>query len=139
CSRSRLFQRAVFHLEEALLRDPRDFWGWYLRGNCHDLLQQNPEAITCYAACVALNPECYEAFFNRGLAYARERRWKEACADFARAGELRPELPEPRFQRALAEKERGDLAAAEEELTAALDLGLPETRAYFFRADVRDR
>jgi serine/threonine protein kinase/Tfp pilus assembly protein PilF len=132
-----LFRSAIGELEEALLRSPWDLWGWYLRGNCHDLLRQDQEALTCYTVCVALNPGCYEAYFNRALVYYRGRRWQEACTDLGRAIDLRPELPEAYFQRALAEKERGDHGAAERDLTRALALGLPETRIYFLRSEVR--
>jgi serine/threonine protein kinase/tetratricopeptide (TPR) repeat protein len=134
-----LLRSAVRELVQSLDREPWNLWGWFLRGNCHDLLHQDREAATCYTVCVALDPRCYEAYFNRGLVSFRERRWQDACADLGRAIDLRPDLPWAHFQRALAQKERGDYAAAERDLSRALALGLPETRAYFLRAEVRER
>jgi tetratricopeptide (TPR) repeat protein len=132
-----LFHSALGQLEESLRQRPRDLWGWYLRGNCHDLLHQGPEAVTCYTVCTVLSPRCYEAYFNRALVHFRERRWQAAVADLTQAIALRPALPLPYFQRALAERELGNHAAAERDLTRALELGLPQTRAYFFRAQAR--
>jgi tetratricopeptide (TPR) repeat protein len=134
-----LLQKAIGQLEAALRQEPDDFWGWYLRGNCHDLLHQDREAMTCYTVCTALNPRCALAYFNRSLVSFRERRWRDACADLGHALELRPEWPEAYFQRALAEKERGDHRAAERDLTRALTLRMPATRVYFLRAEVRDQ
>jgi serine/threonine protein kinase/regulator of sirC expression with transglutaminase-like and TPR domain len=132
-----LFRQAARRLEESLLDNPRDPWGWYLRGNCHDLLQQNRDAATCYTVCLSLRPGWYEAWFNRALVHCRERRWRDACSDLGRAIDLRPDAPRAYLQRALAEKAGGDLRAAERDLSRALALGLPATRLYSLRAEVR--
>jgi serine/threonine protein kinase/tetratricopeptide (TPR) repeat protein len=134
-----LFKEAIRRLDLALRRDSRDFWSWYLLGNCHDRLLHNQAAHTCYTVCLALKPDCYEAAFNRALACCRERRWPEACADFSRAIELAPQRSAAWFQRALAETERGNHQRARDDLSRALELGFPETRVYFLRAAVLDR
>jgi serine/threonine protein kinase/tetratricopeptide (TPR) repeat protein len=130
---------AIGQLREATRKDPRNYWAWYLQGNCHDLLLENPESITCYTTCGVLNPDSVESFFNRGLAFTRQGRWEEAGKDFDRVIALRPGLPDGYVQRALAARDGGDYAAAERHFSRALELGSTETRIYFWRAAVRDK
>lgn len=131
--------KAVAELEEFTGKNPRDFWAWYLLGDCQELLKHYPEAITCYTVCTALNPKSYESYFKRGLLYARQRRWRAARADFDRAIAQRPERSETYFQRGLTLKEQKEFAAAERDFTQALELGTDATRVYFQRAVVREK
>jgi len=68
CSRRAGRSSALTVLTEATLRDPQDFWCWFLLGVCHDNLGQPAEAVACYSTCLAISPDSPWASFNRGLA-----------------------------------------------------------------------
>jgi tetratricopeptide (TPR) repeat protein len=84
-------------------------------------------------------PKFSWAYFNRGLAYFRQKEYALACADFDKTLELTPELAEGYLNRALAHQALEHYAEAEADLTRALDLGFSPTRLYFLRSRVRDR
>jgi tetratricopeptide (TPR) repeat protein len=136
---ARELKKAIQQLEQANARDGRDFAAWTLLGKCHDLLQNLPEATTCFNVCIVLEPRSYESHFKLGILYMRRVRWPEAIAAFDRAIALQPDQPEAYVQRAMIHRELKDYAAAEHDLTAALDRGAKETRIYFRRAEIRRR
>jgi tetratricopeptide (TPR) repeat protein len=125
-------------LSAATEQDPQDFWGWFLRGVCHDHLAQGDEAVACYSTCIALSPSSPWAYLNRGLAHLRRQSFQQASADLDQAIRLRPKLVEAYQSRALAQQGLKKYAAAEKDLTRALELGASATHVYFLRAAVRD-
>jgi tetratricopeptide (TPR) repeat protein len=152
-------------LEEATRLEPQNFWAWFYLGNCHAEQLQLAEAVYCYTACVALAPtvgDGYYPYLNRGLVYLRRGRFNEAVADLDQALRLRPGTSEVLAQRAQAHKEaaRGALrvartaegearqaqtaaaaehaAAAQRDVTQALELDPTATWLYFVRAEVRE-
>jgi serine/threonine protein kinase/lipoprotein NlpI len=138
----REFQQALPLLSEATRLQPQYVWPWFYQGFCHQELGQDLEAIRCYTACIALAPRLsnsYLPYFNRGLAYVRQRRFPEACADFDQAISLRPGAAEAFINRGIARTEAGQYAAAIEDLSHALELDPSLTRVYFLRATARER
>ena len=63
---------------------PEHFQSWFLRGICHDNLEQNREALACWTACAALGFDRPIVYFNRGLVRLREQEfapgWKRTSA-----------------------------------------------------------
>jgi eukaryotic-like serine/threonine-protein kinase len=133
------YRLALPLLIEVTRRDPRSYSAWAVRGNAHDSLNQNGDALACYNACVALRPSDPRAWHNRGLIYLKQRLFELAVADFDRAIQLRDDIPEPYIDRALAKEGLGNYAEAVEDLTAALNHRTAMTRVYFMRAIARDR
>jgi len=136
-ARNGRYAPAVPLLEEATQRDPQALWAWFLLGRCHDGLSHDADAIACYDACLALQPDAHQVWHNRGLAQLRRGEFARARADFDRALELRPGLADAYFNRALAKRAMRDLPEAEADLTKALEHGSAYTRVYFVRSEVR--
>src|SRR5262249_11830377 len=82
---ARRYQKAVLLLQAAVDLEPRNFWAWIMLGPCHDGLGNDTQAIADYNAAVALAPEFHGVYFNRGLAYFRQKKYPEAARDFDRA------------------------------------------------------
>jgi eukaryotic-like serine/threonine-protein kinase len=137
----REFEQALTLLSEATRLQPENVWPWFYQGYCHQELGQDLEAIRCYTACIALAPRLstsYLPYFNRGLAYVRQRRHAEACADFGQAIRLQPRSAEAFINRGIAQTESGNYAAAIADLGHALEIDASLTRVYFLRATARE-
>ncbi|HEV3080125.1 MAG TPA: protein kinase [Gemmataceae bacterium] len=133
------YRAALPLLLEVTRRDPRSYSAWAVRGNCHDFLNQNADALACYNACVALRPTDPRAWHNRGLIYLKQRFFQLALADFDQAIALRDDVPEPYIDRALAKKGLNRYREAVEDFSAALQHHTSITRVYFMRARARDQ
>ncbi len=131
-------REAVPALQEATRKDPQNFGAWLLLGNCYlDGLGREKDAAACYTTCIALWPDFYGSYFNRGLALLRHREFDAAEADFARALQMRPDHAESYLHRALARQGQQNYRAAEADLSHVLKSETASTRAYFMRARVR--
>jgi serine/threonine protein kinase/tetratricopeptide (TPR) repeat protein len=130
-------RKALPLLQEATRRDPRSFSAWFVQGDCHDALAQDADAVACFSACIALRPDFYPAWLNRGLSCLKQRFYERACSDFDRVISLRPDCADAYLNRALAKEGMERYAEALSDLTAALQLGTPRTRVYFMRAYAR--
>src|SRR5262249_20158090 len=75
-------------------REPTIFWAWFVRGDCHAGLGEDVRAEACYATCITLAPDSHWAYFNRGLAFLREKDYAQACADFDEVLRPRPAVTE---------------------------------------------
>ena len=125
-------------LHEATIREPRNFWAWFVQGNCYDRLSIDVEAKASYGTCIALKPDFVWAHFNRGLALLRKQEFRAACTDFDTVLTMRPNLADAYLNRALARQGLQQNREAETDLTKALECGGP-SRLYFLRARVRDK
>jgi serine/threonine protein kinase/tetratricopeptide (TPR) repeat protein len=135
---------AVKELREAIRLDPTNFSAWFLMGNCHlwgsaDDFARESDALGHYTTCIALRPDFYAPYYNRGLTYQRLGKTREAEADFTRALEARPGLADAHVQRALAREALRKYPGALEDLAKAEELGAPPTRVLFLRAKVREK
>lgn len=132
------WHEAVTLLQELVRKEPQHFAAWYLLGNCYlDGLARESDAVACYTTCLALWPDFYAAYYNRGLAELRRRHHAEALQDFNRALQLRPEHAESFIHRALVYKNLTKYAEAEADLSAALKLGASPSRLHLLRSEVR--
>jgi tetratricopeptide (TPR) repeat protein len=146
-------KKALPLLQQASRLDPQHYWTHFLLGICQDELGNDHDAAAAYSVCVALDPQFFGAWFNRGLAHLRDKKYAPAADDFSRVIELYPELPKTYINRALAfnnlgfELERGKnlkqarakFLQALDDLTRAVDKGTTETRVYFLRANVKQK
>ena len=72
-----------------MTRDQPDLYSaWYVRGKCHEQLNQFPQAIGCYNACIALRPKFPWGWHDRGVMYLKSRYFEDALADCSKAIEL---------------------------------------------------
>jgi tetratricopeptide (TPR) repeat protein len=126
-------------LEKALRLDPRNFWATFLEGDCHEWLDEDDKALTCYTVCVALAPDFHGPYLRRGELYRRKKQYELALADYDKVIELRPDLPDGHVHKGLLLQELQKDSAAIEALTAALDRGAAATSVYFRRAESRER
>jgi serine/threonine protein kinase/tetratricopeptide (TPR) repeat protein len=125
-------------LRDAVRKDPQNFAAWYLLGNCYlDGLAREAEASACYTTCIALWPDFYGSYFNRGLAELRRRDHDAARQDFSRALELRSDFAEGHVHRALAFQGLRKYGEAETDLSRALELGAAGSRVHLLRSQVR--
>ncbi len=131
-------REALLLLRTATRLEPRDFWTWFLLGNCYDDLQEDLQAVMCYNVCAALSPNDPWPYFNRGLAHLRQKDYAQANADFDRLLSLKSDMTEGYINRALARQGLKRYLEAKEDLTHALNRGASPTRVYFMRARVRE-
>jgi tetratricopeptide (TPR) repeat protein len=131
------YRGALYFLQDATQRDPQNFPAWLLKGNCHDELRQDADALACFTAAIALRPKSQLPWLHRGRIYLRQFLWVEAKADFDQALDLKADCVDAYINRALALKGLGKYQDAEKDLSNAMELGNFPTRVYFMRADVR--
>jgi WD40 repeat protein/Flp pilus assembly protein TadD len=74
------------------------------------------------------DPEDLEAYFRRGIALARDRRWHKAEADLTRAAPVEKEREQVHYWRARCRENLGDITGAIEDYTLAIEVrpGRPE-------------
>jgi serine/threonine protein kinase/tetratricopeptide (TPR) repeat protein len=130
----RQFKAALPLARRAVDGEPGSFGAWFTLAHCYSGLGQDAKAEAAYDACLALAPEFYWSYFNRGLARHRQRDYAGAVSDFDAALRLRPAATDACVNRALARQGLQDYAGAVADLTRALDGGAPQTRVYFIRA-----
>ncbi len=85
-------------LRAVAAREPDNFAVQFLMGNCLldgylDGPGQEADAVGCFSACIAMRPDFYAGYANRGLMRLRRGLFEEAEADFTRAVQLRPTGP----------------------------------------------
>ena len=150
-ARQRKHARAIPLLQEATRTDPKLFWAWYTLGICHEELGHREEAVSAFNTCLALVPGPAIAFFptfGRSRAYLHwggvhlEQAEVDADKAVALVSSLRPEMrrrvaPQAHLHRAEVRVQRKRYAAAEEDLTRALELGM-DIQALSERAKVRE-
>jgi predicted O-linked N-acetylglucosamine transferase (SPINDLY family) len=83
------FQRAI-QLYDEIINHGGGAEIVYKRANVYNVLGQWDMAVSDYDRAVALDPEHWRAFCNRGTALERLARWQEALASYDRAIELAP-------------------------------------------------
>ena len=126
-------------VQETSRSEPGNFANWLLLGGCYARLGHLEEAAYCLGTGIALRPELYWPYFNRGLIYLDLKSYDRALADFDRVLELRPGIAEALINRALARMGTGDYALAVADLDRVLRLPDAPTRVWFIRAKARER
>jgi tetratricopeptide (TPR) repeat protein len=87
-------------------------------------------AIADLDEAIKLKPDLYEAYYNRGLAYAGGEQYDLMIADFSKAIELKPNSSKAYYNRGLTYSKKGqhDLAAAD--YSKAIELKPDDPEAY---------
>jgi tetratricopeptide (TPR) repeat protein len=90
------------------------------------------QAVEQFTAAIALNPNSWNAYYQRGFARENLQAFDEALADYAAALQLKPDLVQARTARAGILANKGDARRAIEELTQVIR-AQPNAEAYFSR------
>lgn len=111
---------AIVYYRKYLEKNPRDFeaqndLGWMLLE-----AEQPEEARACFEAANEVEESAVH-YNNLGRALIDLELFDEADEAFEQALELEPDNPEPRYNRAVALREQGDMDGFEEALEALLD------------------
>jgi serine/threonine protein kinase/Flp pilus assembly protein TadD len=133
---------AIEELQTAVKGDPQNFPAWYMLGICSlegsdARASRAADAVAHFNTCIALRPNFYGAYQNRGRANFLLRRFDRAEADFSRVIEMRPDWPEGYVQRALARQARERYWEALDDFDRAVKLDPTSSRTHFLRARVR--
>ena len=107
---------AIAQLEAQLQRDPQAVEGWRLLGRAHASAQEPGKSRDAYARAAALAPDepdvLVEAAEARALAAPEHRFDERATAWLGHALELQPQHQRARWFLGIAQRQRGDAAAA---------------------------
>ena len=126
-------------LQSARRLDSQDPYVCYALGLCHAQRGDYHRAANALDASLALWPDFFASHYQRARAHNELGEHAEAVEEFGAAIRLRPNFLDTYVDRALARLALGEYTAAESDLTHALEEGIPATRVYFIRAEVRRR
>lgn len=141
--RDKRYAEARRLLLRAVRDEPENYAVQLLLGIAHEGTGNEAAACRCYSACVALAPDFYGPYLARAESYYRQGNYIEAEADLDRIIALVPDRPQTYFERARVRRwlkgkdGKPRYADAVADLTTARDKGLPDTRLYFFQAQLR--
>lgn len=98
---------------------------WNYTGLCHYYLSNYPKAIIAYQKAVAILPDLRQQYYynNIGLAYAKNKQYKEAYDAFTEYEKLVPNEGRPFRNWAMYYALQGDTTKALQNLQKAIDLG----------------
>jgi serine/threonine protein kinase/tetratricopeptide (TPR) repeat protein len=137
-------QEALPFLQEVSRREPQNFASWLRLGNFYVEMARLSgersyldEAEHCYALGIALRPDIYWAYLNRGLVYLETKDFPHARSDFDQVLAMRPDLAMAFINRALARIGMRDFQGAVDDLTRALAFKDAPTQALFIRSRAR--
>lgn len=87
----RQWQQAIIACKNALSIAPNLAEAYKIWGNGLQKLNQNAEAIGCYAKALEIQPNMHEVYANLGTLYARKKAWSEAIEYFKECIALNPQ------------------------------------------------
>ena len=99
---------------------------------------QHSRAVSEYTAAIAVDPDSFEAHYNRGLAYHRLADFRAAITDFRRAVALNPRSAHAQYNLGIAYEQDGQHAEAIESFTAAIAIEGPTPNPDFMHNRVRE-
>jgi tetratricopeptide (TPR) repeat protein len=76
---------ALEELNQALRLNPRHYWAWFQRGQCHSALGDYVLAVRDFSDCTTLWPEFPWAYFNRACVLNQLGKNQEAIEDYTTA------------------------------------------------------
>jgi serine/threonine protein kinase/Tfp pilus assembly protein PilF len=130
-------REALELLTRAIELDPGSYRVNTTLAACYDRLALYSNAAAFYTTAIALRPDLWEGYYNRGLEDLKQGNYKRALADFDRAAQLDPNRPETYLHRSFACENLKDYAAAIRDLDRALELGASKARVLSMRARAR--
>lgn len=93
------------------------------------------QAIAGFAEAIRLDPDCFDAHFQRGVAYSHQGRHREALADLDSAIRITPGSADAHRARARVHRELGEYRLALEDFNEAIRLR-PDAQVYVARGSV---
>jgi len=133
------YRGAIPLLKELRDLNPEDPASWLFLGNATAALGYLHESEGYFTAAVALGPDSFLGYYNRGLRRLELQQFEEARSDFDQVVVMKPQLACGYLNRAVALRALDRHEEAIDDLTRALELGAPQTRIYFLRAELRNR
>ncbi len=130
------FVAALPLVEQLQQSHPQDHSAWFLLGNVYAGVGRLSEAESCYSACIALSPESYTGYFQRGLCRFDQRDFQAAADDFTRAAHLRPRFAAAIFNRALCFRRLNALDRALDDLAKVEQWEGPRVRPLLVRSRI---
>jgi tetratricopeptide (TPR) repeat protein len=122
CLRDMFWYAAAWHLDRLIPAEPKQWQHYADRGQAHQQLGQNDQAIADYTQAIALGAGDAEIWRKRGLARKALRRWDEARADFSAAIQRNSKDHEAYYQRGLVHAALNDADKAAADQAAAFGL-----------------
>ena len=113
------------------MQDPRNIWIWFALGHSLEQTEQLARAAESYSACIALNPDYFGWFFNRGRVRLKTGEYALARDDFLRSIELNPKHAESQVNLAITYLELKDFEKSIRAIELATQLGFVDSQAYF--------
>jgi eukaryotic-like serine/threonine-protein kinase len=131
-------REALTVLDRVVCEDPNDFGSWFLKARCHQLLEQDTEAIAAYGTAIALRPNYSRSYIARAaLCYMRRKNLDQAKTDLDQALLLEPGSLEAHIDRGLVLFRLGKNTESLDDLDWALEHTDVPSRVWFVRARVR--
>lgn len=111
---------------ELLEKNPDSAMAYVVRGMARRMNGDKEGSINYFNKAIEINPDCAEAYHNRGLSYASREvgKYRLAIADFSKAIEKNPQDGDSYFMRALSYFEISQYDQAWEDSQKAKSLGL---------------
>ncbi len=130
---------AITLLEQLTQDRPDDFQSWLLKGLCHELVLEHPEAIRCYTKCIKLKPNFAWCYLRRGRMYlgVSTDQWQLGEDDLTRALEMKPKPSAAYVLRAGGRRRVRRYQAAVEDMNRAIRLAPGRLDLHLLRWQIR--
>lgn len=102
-------------------------------GNFFDMKGMTDSALVHYTIAIQQNPDMYAPWLNRGRLYQRLKRCDEGMKDFETALNLMPEMGEIYYSRSYCYTQKGNKAAALQDVEHALQLGFKQIDPAYYQ------
>ncbi len=130
-------QEALRIVDGVVVENRNDFGAWALKARCHQMLDQDSEAIAAYDTAIALRPTYARAYLGRAsVLFAQQTRAEQALKDLDQAINLQPTLLEAHIDRGLVLMRLGRHKEALDDFNAALTRDDVPARVWFIRSRV---
>src|SRR5580693_5741836 len=116
------YDQAADLFGKAVAADPKDYAAHFHLALAYTMLKRDAEGLTEYKKVLELKPGLYEAELNAGILLIRDKQPADAVPYLQQAVDQKPKEFRPKLYWAQALLDSGDLAKAEQQYRAALDL-----------------
>ena len=97
------------------------------------------KTFSAYDKAIALKPDLWEAYYNRGLARNDLNQYKEAIANFNKVIALNPDFVKAYVVRGYTKERLGEHQTAIDDFDKAIALGLNSAEIYYYRAIAKNK
>jgi tetratricopeptide (TPR) repeat protein len=84
------YKEAERMFEKAVQLNPKDYYGYVLRGYFNSLVDRDERALSDYNLAIKLDPRAPYSYFNRGELYSKRGQYDKALNDYEAALRLKP-------------------------------------------------